>query len=141
MKVDIKTKSEVTAVLKKLADSYADRNLKNVLSCFAPDSDVVLYGTGADEKRIGIEQIQAQVERDWSQTESAAISFDWISTSGAETVAWAAADGEFRFRANGQDMSLPARMTFVLEKGNGAWRIVQSHFSTPTPGQEEGQSF
>jgi uncharacterized protein (TIGR02246 family) len=141
MKVDIKTENGITAVLKKLADAYAERNLKNVMSCFAPDSDVVLYGTGADEKRIGLKQIQAQVERDWSQTETAAFSFDWISISGAETVAWAAADGEFRFRANGQDVSLPARMTFVLEKGDGEWRIVQSHFSTPTPGQEEGQSF
>ena len=27
MKIDIKTESEVTAVLKKLADAYADRNL------------------------------------------------------------------------------------------------------------------
>jgi len=141
MKVDLKSESEVKAVLKKLADAYAERNLKNVLSCFAPDSDVVLFGTGADEKRVGIEQIQAQVERDWSQTETAAISFDWISTSGAETVAWAAADGEFKFKANGQDMSLPVRMTFVLEKGEGTWRIVQSHFSMPVPGQEEGQSF
>jgi len=113
---------------------YMDQVIINYCFLLTP-----LSGTGTPENNK--KQIQAQVERDWSQTESAAISFDWISTSGAETVAWAAADGEFRFRANGQHMSLPARMTFVLEKGNGAWRIVQSHFSTPTSGQEEDQSF
>jgi hypothetical protein len=37
----------------------------------ASDADVVLYGTGADEERVGPVQIRTQVERDWSQTESA----------------------------------------------------------------------
>ena len=58
------------------------------MECLAPDADVVLYGTGADEKRIGPEQIQSQDERDWAQTESIAMSFPWSSISGAGTVAW-----------------------------------------------------
>ncbi len=49
----------------------------------ASDADVVLYGTGADEKRIGLEQIRAQVERDWSQSDSAAMMLDWTSVSAA----------------------------------------------------------
>ena len=141
MKADTRTENEVTAALQKLTHAYAKRDLEGFLECFASDADVVIYGTGADEKCIGVEQIRTQAERDWAQSESAAMLFTWTSISGAGVVAWAAVDGTFRFRADGQDMSLPARITFVLERREGRWLIVQSHFSTPASGQEEGQSF
>lgn len=83
MKADTSTESEVTTALQKLTDAYAKRDLKAFLACFASDTDVVLYGTGADEKRIGLEQIRIQVERDWAQSESAAMSFTWNSISAA----------------------------------------------------------
>jgi hypothetical protein len=35
---------------------------------------------------------------------------------------------------------MPARATFVLEKRDGKWLIVQGHYSAPAAGQEEGQS-
>ena len=111
------------------------------MECLAPDADLVLYGTGADEKRIGPEQIQSQVERDWAQTESIAISFPWSSISAAGTVAWAAMDGAFKLRAGGQDMTIHGRASFVLEKRDGKWLIVDAHFSTAASGQEEGKSF
>ena len=141
MKANSRTEREVKARITELADAYAKRDLKGTLACFAPDADVVLYGTGADEKRIGMEEIRMQVERDWAQTEQAAMAFEWISVSGAGKVAWVAVDGSFRFKANGQDGSFPARVSFVLEKRGARWLIVHAHFSTPAPGQEEGASF
>jgi hypothetical protein len=39
------------------------------LALLVPDPDVFLYGTGADEKRQGLAEIQAQAERDWSQSD------------------------------------------------------------------------
>ena len=103
------------AVLDKVMESYAKRDVALLLSAFAPDSDVVMYGTGADEKRIGQARIQAQAERDWSQTESASITYEWTSISAAGSVAWAATDASFNLKADGQEMTLPARITFVLE--------------------------
>ena len=132
---------EVTGGLQKVSDAYAKRDLQGFLQCFASDADVVLYGTGADEKRIGLEQIRNQVERDWAQSESAAISYNWTSISGAGSVTWAAVDATFKLRADGQNMILPVRITFVCEKREGKWLIVQSHFSTLASEQEEGQSF
>jgi uncharacterized protein (TIGR02246 family) len=141
MRAEAKTASEVRAVLQKVTEAYANRDLDGFLGCFAPDDDVVLYGTGADEKRVGLAQIRAQVERDWAQTESASISYDWTSISAAGSVAWAAADGAFVLGAEGQDIRLAARCTFVLEKREGRWLVVQAHFSTPAAGQEEGSSY
>ena len=140
MKASKKTETEVKNVLKGFAESYERRDLEGVLARVAPDEDVVLYGTGADEKRVGLQEIRKQVERDWAQTDEIAMEFDSISVSGADSFAWAAADGFFKARVNGQEMSMPARLTCVFERRNGDWLIVQSHFSTPATSQEEGAS-
>lgn len=116
MKADAMTGSAVKAALDKVAEGYTKRDLALLRAAFAPDPDVVMYGTGADEKRIGLAEIQAQAERDWSQTEAATVTYGWISVSAAGSVAWAAADATFNLKAGGQEMTLPARITFVLEK-------------------------
>ena len=141
MKADATTEAAVKAVLDKFAEAYAKRDMTLLLSMIAPDPDVVMYGTGADEKRIGQAGIQAQAERDWSQAESASITYDWVSVSAAGSVAWAATDGSFTLKAGGQEMTLPGRFTIVLEKRGELWLIVQAHVSLPAAGQSEGESF
>lgn len=140
MKADSKTEAEVRAVLAKFSDSYAKRDMEGLLACLAPDPDVVLYGTGADEKRTGLAEIQFQAQRDWDQTDEISMAFDKISVSAAGPVAWTAVDGAFQIRAGGQKMRLPARGSFVLERRNGNWLVVHTHFSVPAGGQEEGES-
>lgn len=141
MRADAMTEAAVKAVLNKVAEGYAKRDLALLRAAFAPDPDVVMYGTGADEKRVGLAEIQAQAERDWSQTEAAGVTYGWTSVSAAGSVAWAATDATFRLKTGGQEMTLPARITFVLEKRGEEWLIVQAHFSFPSAGQTEGESF
>ena len=88
MKADVKTEAAVKSVLDKVAEGYAKRDLALLQAAFAPDPDVVMYGTGADEKRIGLAEIQVQAERDWSQTEAATVTYGWTSVSAAGSVAW-----------------------------------------------------
>ena len=140
MKATKETEREIKTIIQKLTGAYERRKIEEFLGCFASDDDVVLYGTGVDEKRIGLEQIRAQVERDWAQTESISMNFGWVSVSAAGSVAWAAIDGAFDFRANGQAGTIPARVSFVLERRDDGWLIVHSHFSTPSQTQDEGQS-
>jgi ketosteroid isomerase-like protein len=141
MKADKTTEAAVKAALDRFIEGYVKRDLNQALSAIAPDPDVVLYGTGADEKRIGLAQIQAQMKRDWSQSEAASVTYDWLSISAAGPVAWAAADAAFHLRAQGQAFALPARGTFVFEKRGEKWLIVQAHFSFPAGGQDAGESF
>ncbi len=141
MKADATTEAAVKAVLGQMAEGYARRDLTLIAAAFAPDPDVVMYGTGADEKRIGLAEIQAQAERDWSQAEATTLTYGWTSVSAAGSVAWAATDAAFNLTAGGHDMTLPARITYVLEKRGGQWLIVQAHFSLPATEQAEGESF
>jgi len=141
MKADAKTEAAVKAVLQKVADGYAKRDMDLVRAAFAADPDVVSYGTGADEKRIGLKQIETQVERDWAQSESTAIRYGWVSVSAAGAVAWVATDASFEVKGGGQQATLPVRATFVLEKRGEDWLIVQGHFSFAASGEAEGESF
>lgn len=141
MKADSQTEGEVKTILHHLADAYRNRDMKAFFECIASDADVVMYGTGADEKCIGPEQIRTQIERDWAQSENAVMQFDLTTVSSAGPVAWAAVDGAFRFRAGGQDGTIPMRATFVLEKHEEKWLIVHAHFSTPAAAQKNGHSF
>lgn len=141
MKADAKTEAAVKAVLNKWAEGYAKRDWALFRATFAPDPDVVLYGTGADEKRVGLAEIQAQAERDWSQSDVATMTYGWTSVSTAGSVAWAATDATFHMKGGGQEMTLQGRITFVLEKRGEEWLIVQAHISFPATGQAEGESF
>ena len=140
MEADAQTEAEVMAVLNKLAESYTNRDWESLRAVLAPDPDVFMFGTQADEKRIGLAEIKAQAERDWSQTEAGSIDYGWNSVSAAGDIAWVASDVVFKATVEGQELTLPGRLTVVLEKRGGQWLILQSHFSFPAPGQE-GESF
>lgn len=141
MRADAQTETAVKSVLDAFAGKYARRDLDGLMSLFTPDADMVLYGTGADEKRMGLAEVRKQVQRDWSQSDATAITYSWTSVSAAGPVAWVAADVSFEAKVGGQEFTLPARLTGVLENREGKWLIAQTHFSFPAAGQEEGESF
>jgi ketosteroid isomerase-like protein len=130
----------VLAVLNKFNETYARRDIDGLMALFAPDEDQFLFGTGADEKRIGRNEIKFQAERDWSQTEALAFNFSWHQVSAAGSVAWVAAEGLGQGKVGGQEIQFPLRMTAVLEQRGDEWLLVQSHVSLPAAGQEEGDS-
>lgn len=143
MKADKKVEVEIRNLLEKMAEAYRKKDIGSVMSCYAIGSDVVSYGTGKDEKYIGQEQMRKAYERDFAQSESVALAFDWlaISTNRTRNVAWFASDITVRAKVSGKEVTLPCRLTGVMEKRSGSWLIVQGHFSLPAAEQPEGQSF
>src|SRR5271166_6206048 len=116
MKADPQTTAAVLAVLDELNEAYKQRNLERLLALFAPDSDMVFYGTGADEKRVGLAELKMQAERDWSQSESLFWEWGWSSVSAAGSVAWVSVDAIGHAKIAGQEIALPLRVTAVLEQ-------------------------
>ena len=77
MKADQKTESEVLAVLNKLMEAYSKQEVDGDLKLYAPDPDVVTIDTGIDDKRIGLDERKAQLERDFSQIKDISIQLGW----------------------------------------------------------------
>jgi ketosteroid isomerase-like protein len=140
MKANAETQAAVLGVLDKFMETYKKRDINGLMSLFPADGDQVMYGTGADEKRIGRDQIKFQAQRDWSQTEALDFNITWQKISATGPIAWVAADGFGKGKAGGQDFQFPFRMTCVLEKQGEKWLLVQSHISLPAAAQGEGDS-
>jgi ketosteroid isomerase-like protein len=143
MKADTQAEAAVMAVLEQFRQAYTQRDIQRALPLFSPDPDVVLLGTGADEKCVGLGEIQRQFERDWAQSESLAV--EWgsgSSVSAAGTVAWVVLpEALVSVTAGGQAMELPLRLSAVLEQRGGRWFFMHVHFSFPAAGEAEGESF
>jgi len=141
MKADAKTEAEVMNVMSQSMEAFVRRDLDALLSLYARDPDLVVIGTGKDEKRVGFDEVKSLFERDLTQFNDASFRFGWHSVSAAGPVAWVAADLVLDLETGGQEVSLQVRLTNVLEKRAGRWVIVQEHGSVPAAGQEEGAAF
>ena len=140
----METTREATVIgtLNEFMDVWESRNVEAIMSYFAPSSTVSLYGTGADEKRIGKNEVRAQVERDFAQSESLSAALDANVVGISDSVAWVASDVTIRFKVAGQDeVTFPARLSTVLQNYDDRWLFEHFHLSVAAASQEEGQSF
>jgi len=140
-RADTKTEVAVMNVVKQWFEAFNKRDLNACLAFFAPDPDVVVIGTGGDEKCIGLAEIKAIFERAFAQFEDASVRFGWHSVSAAGSVAWVAANVILRVKTSGREISEPLRLTVVLEQRGDRWLVVQWHDSLPAAGQKEGEAF
>ena len=138
MKADPQTEAEVMNVMNQSIEAFATRDLDALLSLYAPDPDVVVIGTGGDEKRVGLADVKVLFERDFAQFEDASLTIGWHSVSAAGSVAWVIADLTLCANADRREISLQARSTAVLEQRGDRRFIVQLHASSPASGQKEG---
>jgi len=141
VKADPKTEAAVMNVMNQFSEAFAKRDLDALLALYAPDPDMVVIGTGGDEKCIGLAEVKALFKRDLAQFEDASMKFGWHSVSAAGSVAWVAADIILHVKTSGREIGLQARSTTVLERRADRWLIVQFHGSLPAATQKEGEAF
>ena len=140
--MDTTKEATIIGVLNDYMEAWESRDLDAILSSFAPSATVSGFGTGADEKRVGLDELRAQLERDFSQSEEFRVTLDWNLVGISGQVAWVASDVTIRFKLTGQaEMAFPARLTSVLQNYDGDWLMEHFHLSVAAGGQEEGQSF
>lgn len=100
-----------------------------------------MIGTAADEKRVGLNQIENQLKRDWSQSEAGEIKILSFLPS-LDSATWACADMETTITANGKAHHFKDfRGTVVIEQEDGVWKISHTHFSFPDYRNPEDGSF
>lgn len=129
------------AVPYKLAEAYARRDIDALLGLFANIREVSWIGTGADERRVGREELRHQFERNLEQSDVLLFRFEWVRASATPTVGWVMAEGSMFAAVAGENIDVPVRLTAVVVVEDSEWRIVQAHLSCPATGQAEGESF
>ena len=126
---DATPEAAVQNALNRLAEVYVTRDAELLRAVFAPDPDVVMFSPGVSERFVGIEEIVAKAESDWSRSDSASLDYRQISISAAGPVAWAAVDADFTVTTGNEARTVPVHITFVLEQRAHEWRIVHAHYS------------
>ncbi len=141
MKADVNTEAEIKALVEEMWKEYTHKNLDACMQYWTNDPDLVAIGTGADELRLGPDELQRSLERDFQQAEDIEITMKWLRISAAGNVAWSTANVQMSATVNNQRATLPCRLTNVYEKRDGTWRIMLSHLSLPAPEQQSGHSW
>jgi ketosteroid isomerase-like protein len=116
-------------VLNNFAEAFRQRSVE--LMGYAPDPDVVVIGSDAGEKCVGINEINALFNRYFANFDELSLEFGWTMVSVAGTVAWVAADDTITLKTGNQETTKQGRLTFVLEKRGDQWLILQVHHSVP----------
>jgi ketosteroid isomerase-like protein len=141
MKADAQTEAEIKALVEDVWKEYARKDIDACLGLWTSDPDLVAIGTGADELRLGPEELRRGLRRDFEQAENIEITTEWLRISAAGNVAWSAANVRLTATVGGDTASLLCRLTNVYEKRNGTWRIMLLHLSLPAAEQESGHSW
>ena len=141
MEADAKTKAEILKTIREMWKAYGRLDADGVLAFYAPDPDIVVFGSGADEVYVGPKQAKKGLKRDFAQTRSVKVGLSKVRISAAGKVAWLAANCLFTAYVAGCNIEMAGRLTAVFEKRKGRWLILQSHFAMPYAGQAAGQSF
>ena len=141
MKADPKTEAAVMNVVKQGFEAFTKRDLDAVLAFFAPDPDVIVIGTGGDEKGVGTAESRRILGRAIAQFEEASFELGWHSVSAVGSVAMLAADVTLYVKTLDRQITEQIRLTVVLEQRRDGWLVMQWHDSLPAAGQKDGQAF
>ncbi len=133
--VNIKNETEaVENVLEKYVIANEQKDFSMIEQIWAPDSDILFFGTDSDEKLMGWNTIQSAIKKQFSSISDTYISVSdqHITVNNTGNTAWFAEIMNYNFVYQGQARSYEGvRFTGVLEKRPKGWKIVQAHLSIP----------
>ena len=115
-----------------LANENQDFDL--IQKIWAPDSDIISYGTDSDERLMGWTNIRNAIKKQFSSIEDTYISASnqFIKLNECGTTAWFAETLDYNFVYNGEARVYKGlRFTGVLVKTDDHWHFVQAHLSLP----------
>ncbi len=129
-----KSKKEVANVLEKYVIANENQDFPMIEQIWAPDSDIILFGTNSEEKLMGWHNIKKAIQNQFKAISDTYISpqQQYIKVGPDGKTAWFAEILNYNFVYNGKARSFEGlRFTGVLEKRDGVWKIVQAHLSIP----------
>ena len=130
--------ADETIAIEQLLENYIIANETQdfdlIESIWAPESDIILYGTDSHERLMGWTNIRNAVKSQFGQIDETYISASnqFIKINCTGSTAWFAEALSYNFMYNGEAKKYEGlRFTGVLEKMDGQWKLVQAHLSVP----------
>lgn len=135
----IPKKNPAQQLFLQFCEFYKQRDLKSLLKLFT--KNVNCWGTGEDEYRVGLKQMEEQLKRDWSQSEKGELEIVSFVPAPQEAM-WVAARCNVKVTIAGQELVFEDfRGTLIAEKENDNLKISHMHASFPDYRNADGASF
>ncbi len=133
--------SGIEALLGRFMAAYSSKDADAVVALFNP-TDAMVVGTGHDEVRFGTDEVRAQVERDFSQSDELSATMSGLRVVRMGEAAFAFCEAMVSGSAAGRSFEMGGlRATFGLVDTPSGWQIAQLHLSVANAAQAEGESF
>jgi len=136
--------SDIRTLLEQYELARESEDFATVEQIWAPDADIVLFGTEGDEQLVGIESIKKAMSKQFDEVENTLINISdqQIRINRMGNTAWFSEVLDYNFIYLGEYMSFEGiRFTGVIEKRDDKWKLVQGHLSVPYEAEfeEEGR--
>lgn len=129
---------EEKVAIENLLENYIianeNQDLELIEAIWAPDDDIVLYGTDSDERVVGWANIRSGIKEQFGFISDTYISASnqFIKLNCTGNTAWFAETLNYNYMYKGVAHSYEGmRFTGVVAKMDGEWRLVQTHLSLP----------
>ncbi|MBC8320984.1 MAG: nuclear transport factor 2 family protein [Bacteroidetes bacterium] len=129
---------EDTEAIENLLENYIlaneNQDFDLIENIWAPDDDIILYGTDSDERLMGWSNIRDAIKNQFSHITDTYISASnqLIKINCTGNTAWFAETLNYNYMYKGVAHKYEGlRFTGVVEKINGDWVLVQAHLSVP----------
>ncbi len=134
---DAKTDQEIKDFLAQYEKAYENKDVSALMKLIAPGAEVVFFEADEKGRYVGHDQIKSAYENSLKQVKSIKGEYKWTSVGSKGDVGWFATEVLFSVDMGKDKFKQMGRWTGVLEKKDGKWLLIQSHFSFPEQ-QEEG---
>lgn len=126
----------ILATLENYANAYNTHDIDAIMALWADDPDVLLIGTGPDEKRIGIAEVRRQFAHNFARAKTLLFEFTNAVVSIYEDKAIVVANADVRTLVDDQIIQFSLRMTIILKYSQNRWWWVHRHAATLSHDQQ-----
>jgi uncharacterized protein (TIGR02246 family) len=126
---DPKVVAEIKEVVEKRHKAFGEKDTETLLSLFAPN--MIIMGTGPGDRWVGEEEIKKAHAKFFENFDSLNIHCTWMSIGTKGDVARLTAMCQVTSYLKNEKTEFPVNWSAVLEKQEGKWLFVTSHFSIP----------
>lgn len=141
--MDNDDKTEILHVLNKLNHSVSLSYIDDIMDCWANNKKAQLIGSASHEIFLGWDKIKKGIKKMFTDNPPDLIErklqLTLLELRG--DVAWYSANVKIVRRKETAPLQLPLRITGVLAKEDGEWKMQQRHASYPQAGIEDGRSW
>jgi ketosteroid isomerase-like protein len=123
--------ARVRDTLERFRTGWERQDADQVLSTIRRRDDTVIYGTDLAEIWVGFDTLVEPFKAMTETIEAPVYAWGageprlWVRGG----VAWACGTLTVRLKDGGEVRTIPMRSTFVVENGEGGWKIAHAHFS------------